>query len=395
MWLDLGFAPPSNAYITRDKLDSPELYFPLRILVCDNCWLVQTEDYAKAEELFAPDYAYFSSVSKSWLVHAREYCAGIINRLSLNDTSLVIEVAANDGYLLRNMVAAGVPCLGIEPTDSTADAAELLGIPILREFFGESLAKRLVEKGQVADLLIGNNVLAHVPDINDFVKGLKLSLKLSGTITLEFPHLLQLIKHCQFDTIYHEHYSYLSFTTVKQILASVGLKIIDVDRLQTHGGSLRIYACHAADERAIEDRVAEVLEEEAKAQLHSLAGFIGFQQRAFDIKLSLLQFLVDQKKNGKRVCAYGAAAKGNTLLNYSGVTSDLLPYVVDASIHKQGMFLPGSHIPIVDECRLREDRPDYVLILPWNLKDEISAQLNYVKEWGGKLVISMPELQVL
>lgn len=394
-WLDLGFAPPSNAYVTRQKLSAPELHFPLRLFVCEKCWLVQTEDYAKAEELFSDDYAYFSSVSKSWLKHAEDFCRDITYRLSLNEASFVIEVAANDGYLLKNMVSGNIPCLGIEPTDSTADAAELLGIPILREFFGETLAISLVNQGKQADLIIGNNVLAHVPDINDFVKGLKKALKPTGTISLEFPHLLRLIECCQFDTVYHEHYSYLSLVAVSQIFSNTGLKVIDVDILQTHGGSLRVYACHEADPRSTSSKVDEVLQEENKAQLNTLSGFEGFQKRAFQVKLDLLQFLVEQKKNGKRVAAYGAAAKGNTLLNYGGVTADLLPYVVDASVHKQGLFMPGSHIPIVNEQRLRETKPDFVLILPWNLKDEISTQLGYISEWGGKFVISMPELHIL
>ena len=293
------------------------------------------------------------------------------------------------------MVSAKIPCLGIEPTDSTADAAESLGIPVLRDFFGETLAKSLANQGKQADLIIGNNVLAHVPDINDFVKGLKIALKPTGTITLEFPHLLQLIKSCQFDTVYHEHYSYLSLGTVRQILSSVGLKVVDVDILQTHGGSLRVHACHKSDSREANNMVSKVLQEESLAGLQSLSGFEGFQQRAFSIKLDLLQFLVEQKKNGKRVAAYGAAAKGNTLLNYAGVGADLLPYVVDASVHKQGLFMPGSHIPIVSESSIREQKPDFVLILPWNLKDEISTQLDYIKEWGGKFVISMPEMRIL
>lgn len=394
-WLDLGFAPPSNAYVSREQLSGPERYYPLRLFVCEKCWLVQTEDYAKANELFSGDYAYFSSISKSWLQHAADYCSRITHSLSLNESSFVIEVASNDGYLLKNMVSAKIPCLGIEPTDSTADAAETLGIPVLREFFGEFLGKSLANQGKQADLIIGNNVLAHVPDINDFVKGLKMALKPTGTITLEFPHLLQLIKSCQFDTVYHEHYSYLSLGTVRQILSSVGLKVVDVDILQTHGGSLRVHACHKSASREASNMVDDVLQAEVNAGLQSLDGYEGFQQRAFAIKLDLLQFLVEQKKNGKRVAAYGAAAKGNTLLNYAGVNADLLPYVVDASVHKQGLFMPGSHIPIVSESNIREQKPDFVLILPWNLKDEISTQLDYIKEWGGKFVISMPEMRIL
>ncbi len=394
-WLDLDYAPPSNAYVSKEQLNCSELTFPLRLFVCEGCWLVQTEDYAKPEELFSNDYAYFSSVSSSWLNHASKFCTEIIERLSLNDASFVVEIASNDGYLLKNMVSAKIPCMGIEPTTSTADAAEALGIPVMREFFGERLGQLLSCEGKQADLIICNNVLAHVPDINDFVKGLKAALKPSGTITIEFPHLLELIDNCQFDTIYHEHYSYLSLITVSRILNHVGLKVIDVETLQTHGGSLRVFASHTEDSRQQTTAVSAILDLERGAGLNSLRGFEGFQKRVFSIKLDLLAFLLEQKKNGKLVSAYGAAAKGNTLLNYAGVKADLLPYVVDASAHKQGLFMPGSHIPIVDEQHLRQTKPDFVLILPWNLRDEISSQLNYIKEWGGQFVISIPQLQIL
>lgn len=394
-WLDLGYAPPSNAYVSKEQLNCSELTFPLRLFVCEGCWLVQTEDYAKPEELFSSDYAYFSSVSSSWLNHASKFCKEIIERLSLNDESFVVEIASNDGYLLKNMVSAKIPCMGIEPTNSTADAAEALGIPVMREFFGERLGQLLSCEGKQADLIICNNVLAHVPDINDFVKGLKAALKPSGTITIEFPHLLELIDNCQFDTIYHEHYSYLSLITVSRILKHVGLKVIDVEKLQTHGGSLRVFVSHTEDPRQQTTAVSAILDIEREAGLNTLRGFEGFQNRVFSIKLDLLAFLLEQKKNGKLVSAYGAAAKGNTLLNYAGVKADLLPYVVDASAHKQGLFMPGSHIPIVDEQHLRQTKPDFVLILPWNLRDEISSQLNYIKEWGGQFVISIPQLQIL
>ncbi len=394
-WLDLDYAPPSNAYVSKEQLNCSELTFPLRLFVCEGCWLVQTEDYAKPEELFSNDYAYFSSVSSSWLNHASKFCTEIIERLSLNDASFVVEIASNDGYLLKNMVSAKIPCMGIEPTTSTADAAEALGIPVMREFFGERLGQLLSCEGKQADLIICNNVLAHVPDINDFVKGLKAALKPSGTITIEFPHLLELIDNCQFDTIYHEHYSYLSLITVSRILNHVGLKVIDVETLQTHGGSLRVFVSHTEDSRQQTTAVSAILDLERGAGLNSLRGFEGFQKRVFSIKLDLLAFLLEQKKNGKLVSAYGAAAKGNTLLNYAGVKADLLPYVVDASAHKQGLFMPGSHIPIVDEQHLRQTKPDFVLILPWNLRDEISSQLNYIKEWGGQFVISIPQLQIL
>ncbi|PIP79907.1 MAG: SAM-dependent methyltransferase [Gammaproteobacteria bacterium CG22_combo_CG10-13_8_21_14_all_40_8] len=393
-WLDLGFAPPSNAYIAKEDLCSPELHFPLRLYVCKRCWLVQTEDYAQADALFSPTYAYFSSVSKSWLQHAENYCRMIIKRLALDKNSHVIEVAANDGYLLKNMITAGIPCLGIEPTQSTARVAESLGIPVITEFFGKLLGKRLADTSRKADLIIGNNVLAHVPDINDFVKGLKLSLKMGGTITLEFPHLLKLIQHCQFDTIYHEHYSYLSLYTVSEILNRNDLKVYDVELLSTHGGSLRVYACHEEDSKKKSALVDEVLEQEVKAGLQSLKGFIGFQEKALKIKLDLLSFLLEQKLLGKQVVGYGAAAKGNTLLNYSGVDADLLPFIVDASVHKQGLFMPGSHIPIVHEAQLKQVRPDFVLILPWNLREEIAMQLGYISDWGGRFVVSIPNMEI-
>jgi SAM-dependent methyltransferase len=394
-FIDLGFAPPSNAYLTEADLYQPEKYFPLRVMVCDACWLVQTEDYAQADELFSADYAYFSSTSASWLAHAARYATKMIDSLKLDQNSFVLEIAANDGYLLKNFVAAGIPCLGIEPTASTAAAAEKLGIPILREFFGEALGKRLAAEGKQADLIVGNNVYAHVPDINDFTQGLKAALKPGGTITLEFPHLMQLIEQCQFDTIYHEHFSYLSLFTVKRMFESTGLRIFDVEQLPTHGGSLRIYGSHADDARKESPTVATLLAEEARRGLQTLEPYQNFQAYAERIKDDLLEFLIEQKCAGKKVAAYGAAAKGNTLLNFAGVKPDLLPFVCDAAAAKQGKFLPGSHIPILPPSALVDFSPDYVLILPWNLREEVTKQLTYVQNWGARFVIAVPTLRVI
>ena len=392
-FLDLGFAPPSNAYLDANDLSQPELYYPLKLRVCTVCWLVQTEDCARAGDLFSHDYAYFSSVSISWLDHAARYAEMIRGRLGLGNKSFVIEVAANDGYLLRNFVAAGIPCLGIEPTAGTAAAAESLGIPILREFFGKAMAERLAAAGKQADLLVGNNVYAHVPDINDFTAGLKAALKPSGTITLEFPHLMRLIEHTQFDTVYHEHFSYLSLHTVSRIFASAGLRVWDVEEIPTHGGSLRVYGCHSKDQRIESPAVAALIAEEERRGLHRLATYRGFQPRADQRKDDLIVFLIEQKRAGKRVAAYGAAAKGNTLLNYAGVKPDLLPFVCDAAPSKQGKYLPGSHIPILPPAVLRDRKPDIVLILPWNIADEVVAQQASVRAWGGRFVVAMPVLR--
>jgi SAM-dependent methyltransferase len=393
-FLDLGHAPPSNAYLTEADLAKPERYYPLRLLVCEHCWLVQTEDYADAGELFAADYAYFSSTSSSWLAHARDYAERMRSTLALQADSLVIEVAANDGYLLRNFVAAGVPCLGIEPTASTADAAERLGIPVLREFFGEALGRRLEEEGKQADLLIGNNVFAHVPDINDFSRGLKAVLKPGGTLTLEFPHLLRLIELVQFDTVYHEHFSYLSLYSAQRILESVGLRIFDVEELPTHGGSLRLFVCHADDPRSTNSNVAVVLEAESQAGLRSLSTYREFQARANRVKDDLLTFLIEQKRAGRRVLAYGAAAKGNTILNYGGVKPDLLACVFDAAPSKQGKYMPGSHIPIHPVPALEQMELDYLLILPWNIADEVTRQLAHLAEAGVRFVVAVPHLVI-
>jgi len=393
-FLDLGFAPPSNAYLSQVDLSKPERYYPLKIKVCDHCWLVQTEDYAQADELFSPDYAYFSSTSSSWLAHAKSYAEQMTQRLGLNSDSLVIEVASNDGYLLKNFLSAGISCLGIEPTASTAAAAELLGIPVLREFFSEALGKRLSSEGKQADLIAGKNVYAHVPNINDFTLGLKAALKPGGTITLEFPHVMRLIEHTQFDTVYHEHFSYLSLYTVNRIFQAAGLRVWDVEELPTHGGSLRVYGCHQADSRLTIEAVETLLRREAEAGLQTLSPYASLQERANKVKDDLLDFLIQQRRAGKKVAAYGAAAKGNTLLNYAGIKPDLLPLVCDAASAKQGKYMPGSHIPILPPQAIQEARPDFVLILPWNIADEVMEQNVFIREWGGQFVTSVPELVI-
>jgi hypothetical protein len=394
-FLDLGFAPPSNAYLTDADLARPEKCYPLKIKACDQCWLVQTEDYTQAHELFSSNYAYFSSTSTGWLIHAASYAEKMTRQLNLTKDSLVIEVASNDGYLLKNFVSAGIPCLGIEPTASTATAAEKLGIPVMREFFGEQLGKQLATSGKQADLIAGNNVYAHVPDINDFTHGLKAALKPGGTITLEFPHLMRLIEHTQFDTVYHEHFSYLSLYTVERIFKAAGLRVWNVEELPTHGGSLRIYGCHAEDGREITPVVSAMLAEEAQRGLQILATYQYFQAKADRVKDDLLAFLIEQKRAGRRVAAYGAAAKGNTLLNYAGVKPDLLPFVCDASTAKQGKFMPGSHIPILAPAALVERRPDYLVILPWNIAAEVKQQNAHLAELGTKFVTAVPKLEIL
>lgn len=393
-FLDLGFAPPSNAYLTFEDLTRPETYFPLKIRVCDQCWLVQTDDYAQADELFSPDYAYFSSTSSGWLAHAQRYAQALTQRLGLDSDSFVIEVASNDGYLLKNFVATGIPCLGIEPTAGTAAAAEAIGVPVLREFFGEALGRKLAGEGRQADLIAGNNVYAHVPDINDFTRGLAAALKPKGTITLEFPHLLRLIQNNQFDTVYHEHFSYLSIHAVQRIFEATGLRIYDIEELSTHGGSVRVYGCHAESAIAQQANVGRVLEMEIRGGLLELATYQTFQAKADRVKDDLLAFLLDQKRQGRTVAAYGAAAKGNTLLNYAGVKPDLLPFVCDAAKAKQSKYLPGSHIPILAPQALAERRPDYVLILPWNIAAEVREQNRHLADQGTTFVTAVPQLEI-
>jgi SAM-dependent methyltransferase len=394
-FLDLGFTPLSNAYLSKEDLNHPEVYFPLQIKVCDKCWLVQTEDYVQADKLFSSKYAYFSSTSSSWLSHARQYAEKMITELGLNNQSFVIEVASNDGYLLKNFVDVGIPCLGIEPTDSTATAAEQLGVPVMREFFGEALGKQFAKKSQQADLIVGNNVYAHVPEINDFTSGLKATLKPGGTITLEFPHLMRLIEQAQFDTVYHEHFSYLSLQTVSQIFSAAGLRIFNVEELSTHGGSLRVYACHQDDPRLMQAAVRSVMQKEFQHGLQDLNTYLSFQSRADKIKDDLLSFLIEQKRAGKKVAAYGAAAKGNTLLNYAGVKPDLIGFVCDAAQAKQGKFMPGSHIPILHPNEMLNRQFDFVLILAWNIAAEVLKQNSQLVSRGKQFVTAIPILKIL
>lgn len=395
VFLDLGHAPLSNAYLSEADLDRAEITYPLRLFACDHCRLVQTQDHAAADEMFKADYAYFSSTSKSWLDHAARYCAMITRRLGLTPASFVVEVASNDGYLLRNFVEGGIPCLGIEPTAGTASVAEALGIPVLGEFFGEAMGKRLAAEGRAADLVIGNNVYAHVPDINDFTQGLAALVRPEGVITLEFPHLMRLIEHCQFDTTYHEHFSYLSLSVAKRIFEDAGLRVFDVEELPTHGGSLRIYGCRAQAGHSVRPAVAALLAKEKKRGLLETVPYDGFQRRAERVKDDLLSFLLSAKREGKSVVGYGAAAKGNTLLNFAGVKRDLLPFICDAAPAKQGRYMPGSHIPILPPQALSEHRPDYVLILAWNIADEVRAQLAPLAAQGTRFVTAVPELSVL
>ena len=393
--VDLGSAPPSNAYLTHATLHAPEKYFPLRVLVCTECWLTQTEDFADAGELGSAVYAYFSSFSTTWLKHAEKYVDDMSQRFALNVNSRIVEVAANDGYLLQFAKARGIPCLGIEPTTSTADAARAKGIEIVEEFFGVALATKLVAQGRQADLTAANNVLAHVPDINDFVSGFATLLKPAGVATFEFPHLMRLVTENQFDTIYHEHYSYLSLIAVKRIFEHNGLSVFDVEELPTHGGSLRIYAQRRdSGLQALSPRVAALLESETAAGMDGEAFYAGFQARANKVKNDLLVFLIEAQRAGKSVAGYGAAAKGNTLLNYAGIRPDLIHFVVDRNPAKQDKFLPGCRVPIVAEAHLKQSRPDYVIILPWNLRAEVVEQLAYIREWGGQFVTAVPSLKI-
>jgi 2-polyprenyl-3-methyl-5-hydroxy-6-metoxy-1,4-benzoquinol methylase len=393
VFVDLGSSPPSNAYLTAEDLKKPEKWFPLRVLVCEKCWLVQTEDFAQADELFDANYAYFSSYSTSWLKHAQNYVTRMIQLFQLGKESHVVEVASNDGYLLQYVQEAGIPCTGIEPTGSTAAAAREKGIEVVEQFFGVSLAKELVAQGKQADLTVANNVLAHVPDINDFVAGFATLLMPHGVATFEFPHLLQLVQQNQFDTIYHEHFSYLSLTAVQAIFEANGLSMFDVEELSTHGGSLRVYAQRKdTGIRPQAKRASELLAGESAAGMTSLRFYEGFQSRAEKVKNDFLEFLLAAKREGRRVAAYGAAAKGNTLLNFAGVRSDLVEFVVDRNPAKQGKFLPGSRIPIVNENHLKSKHPQDIVILPWNLNSEVMQQLAYTHEWGSRFAMAVPSL---
>ena len=395
VFIDLFNSPASNSFLNAAQLNEPEIFFPLKVYTCEQCFLVQVDEYKKSDAIFDSNYVYFSSYSTSWLEHAKKYTEMMIKRFNYNEESLVIEVASNDGYLLQYFHQNNVPVLGIEPTANTAEAAKAKGVDSIVDFFGVKLAKELVQKNIKADLLLGNNVLAHVPDIMDFVGGMKLILKETGVVTMEFPHLMQLVDNHQFDTIYHEHFSYLSFHTVKQIFESQGLEMFDVEQIPTHGGSLRIFAKHLGDiSKEINYNVQKLIDLEHAKGLDGLEYYNGFQEKAFGVKLNMLSFLISQKNAGKKVAAYGAAAKGNTLLNYCGIKADLIDFVVDANPHKQNKYLPASHIPVVNEDYLKTAKPDYVVILPWNLKTEITQQLSYIRAWGGKFVIPIPKLEI-
>lgn len=390
---DLGTSPLANSLVAGENLSSMEPTYPLCVYVCGKCFLVQLEEFESPEHIFG-DYSYFSSYSESWLAHCRSYSAQMIERLGLGPQSKVIEVASNDGYLLQYFGEAGVPILGIEPAANVAEVAQAKGIPTEVSFFSVATAARLVDAGQKADLIVANNVLAHVPDINDFVLGLHTLLKPEGVITVEFPHLLNLVELSQFDTIYHEHFSYLSLGVVERIFAHHGLRIFDVEELPTHGGSLRIFAQHAENSRnRVSRRVDELRTRERQAGLETMAIYGDFQRKIVEIKLGLLEFLVSAKRNGQRVAAYGAPAKGNTLLNFCGVGPELVEFTVDLSPHKQAHFLPGVRIPIYSPDHVFEERPDYLLILPWNLKDEIAEQMRGIREWGGRFVVPVPKLE--
>lgn len=396
LFIDLINSPASNSFLTEESLAHPEVFFPLKVFTCRNCFLVQIAEYKKSAAIFNDQYAYLSSYSTSWLAHSKRYTEKMIDRFNLSKTSKVIEVASNDGYLLQYFKEKNIPVLGIEPSANTAEVAIEKGIDTLVEFFGMVLAKKLVSHNIKADLLLGNNVLAHVPDINDFVGGMKLVLKDHGVITMEFPHLMQLIDNNQFDTIYHEHYSYLSFYTVKQVFEAAGLEMFDVEELTTHGGSLRIYAKHKEDStKDVSSNVEALLNKEISRGMTSLAYYDHFQEKALKVKLDFTEFLIRQKKDQRKVAGYGAAAKGNTLLNYCGIKNDLIKFVVDANPYKQNKFLPASHIPVVTEDQLKKYQPDFVIIFPWNIKEEVMSQLYYIREWGGKFVVPIPDLQVI
>ena len=391
---NLQNAPPSNAMLTAETLDAPEAYYPLVVEVCDRCFLAQVAEHQSAVEIFGSDYTYFSSYSRSWLEHAERFANMAVERFGLRPTSQVIEIASNDGYLLQYFAARAIPVLGVEPTANTAAVAVGKGIPTIIDFFGRRLAEE--QLAAKADLIVGNNVLAHVPDIKDFTAGLKAALKPGGVVSLEFPHLLRLIEQGQFDTIYHEHFSYLSLAITKRILEGQGLKVFEVEQIPTHGGSLRMFAAHADDfTKQRSNTVDEVLAQEERAGLRGREVYAGFQLKIDRIRDDFLKFLVDQRSAGKTVVGYGAAAKGNTLLNYSGVKgSELIRFVADLSLHKQGRFLPGSHIPVVAPEQIDAERPDFILIFPWNLSEEIMGQLGHARSWGARFVTAIPELRI-
>ncbi|MCB0631388.1 MAG: class I SAM-dependent methyltransferase [Saprospiraceae bacterium] len=393
--VNLGMSPLCQKHVKPEEVYNMEKFYPLHAFVCTGCWLVQLDEFESPETIFAEDYAYFSSYSDSWLQHCARYTDLMIEKFGFDTDSFVVELASNDGYLLQWFVKKQIPVLGIEPAGNVAEVAIAKGVPTEVEFFGVQTAKALSARYRKADLLLGNNVLAHVPDINDFVGGMKLMLADGGVITMEFPHLLRLIENNQFDTIYHEHFSYLSFSTVNRIFAHHGIMLFDVEELPTHGGSIRIYGRHTEDTgKPVSERVNEMLEREHKLGFETVAYYTVFEEQVKETKRKLLEFLIEAKRRGKRIVGYGAPGKGNTLLNYCGIRTDFLDYTVDRSPHKQGNFLPGTHIPIYHPDKIRETRPDYVLILPWNLKEEISRQMAHIGEWGGKFVVPIPEVLV-
>lgn len=394
-FVDLGMSPLCESYVPAEKLNGMEAFYPLHVYVCGKCFLVQLEQYVTAEHIFS-DYAYFSSYSDSWLAHAKRYTDEMVNRFGFDKDSSVVEVASNDGYLLQYFVEKGIPVLGIEPAANVAAVAVKKGVPTEVKFFGEACARELREQGRAADLLLGNNVLAQVPDLNDFVKGVKILLAPQGVITMEFPHLVRLMEENQFDTIYHEHFSYFSFITAETIFAAHGMQLFDVEELPTHGGSLRIYAKHVEDNsKEISSRVIEMRSREVAAGFAKVETYANFTRQVEETKRKLLEFLIEAKRSKKKVVGYGAPGKGNTLLNYCGIRTDFLDYTVDRSPHKQGKFLPGTHIPIRNPEEISRTQPDYVLILPWNIKDEIVKQMSFIEQWGGRFVVPIPELQVL
>ena len=391
---NLGVSPLANSYVKPERLDQMEPFYPLHVRVCARCFLVQLPQLATKEEIFE-EYAYYSSYSDTWLEHCRVYADAMIERCGLHEESRVVELASNDGYLLKYFVQRHIPVLGVEPAANVAEVARKLGINTMVAFFGEKTARQLVQDGWSADLIAGNNVLAHVPDINDFVEGIRILLKSEGVVTIEFPHLMRLMLENQFDTIYHEHFSYLSFTTVERIFAKHGMKLFDVQELATHGGSLRIFAAHERDVSKVQsEAVRELRQREEKAGFLTLAPYLAFEERVIQTKRRILRFLIEAKEHGKHVVGYGAPAKGNTLLNYCGVRTDFIDYTVDRSPHKQGRLLPGVRIPIYGPELIRETRPDYLLILPWNIREEIMQQMSHIREWGGKFVVPIPEVQV-
>lgn len=394
IFADLGTCPPSNAFLTAEQCNQPEIYYPLRTYICEQCLLVQGPLFKRPQEIFNYNYVYHSSWSRSWVEHAKAYVHQQVQRFSLGPNSLIIELGSNDGYLLQHAVALGIPCLGIDPSSGATTLAQLKGVPTITDFFTLELAQMLKERHKLADLICGINVFAHVPNINNFISGMETLLKPNGVVTMEFPHLLKLVQNVQFDTIYHEHYFYYNLTCVQNMLEKHHLRLFDVEELPTHGGSLRIYACREQTSYTCTERIKRILEEEKNAGMDKINFYLGFQEKIGKIRRQFIRFLMELKEANKTIAGYGAAAKGNTLLNYFGVKKDLLPFVADTSPIKQGLFLPGSHIPVLNEEAIMDAKPDYILILPWNLKEEISDQLSYVRNWGGKFVTTIPEIHI-